>query len=515
MNTRRNLFAVSLLCLAALATPAAEPSQAVFDRTMTRLDSSGEMMVFINTDGVCRKLITAVQDLIQIGQAQNPNATPGGAENIKRFDQVLAVAGLHDIQAFGLTSRQRADGLHDIKYFVARDPAARGRIWDIMGREPSELRSLKLMSSDDVLDLSGSVHPQAVWDLVRDAIREIGGDEALAKFDKGQEAFTRESKIDIAATLKGLGNEQFLFVNLSSKDTIALPVPGAAKMEIPEPAVVAGFACNDPALASRIREGLFGEGSTIKEEKAGDVTIRYGAPIQGMPVPLQPAIAEVDGLVVVATTPKALRAALEARAGNGRLADTAEFKKYATPVPAKCNAFGYVSPRLMETVLKFVNEAGADKQGPTETKMLALVREMIGPSAGLTIETAVPDGYLGYSVSPVGARRAMISSTVPFLAAVMTLGVRSRADFGGMPQVVEVNSAAEFDPDSMLAAVAAAKARFAADRPDNKTPTMADLKPYLPGEQDIALPDGAAISVNPIGTPAILRMPDGTIHRGK
>lgn len=155
-----------------------EKSRALYTTVASHLDTGGDILVVANVDGALEQLADALKAVAELTPA---NARPQPGKQIAaRLPTFMRRSGLYGIDGFGMSVVPRADGLNDLKLFLARDPAAaQTPFWlGTIGGAPHRLATLAYLPADTALARIGTADPAQLWEFVNEAIRDVGGASA-------------------------------------------------------------------------------------------------------------------------------------------------------------------------------------------------------------------------------------------------------------------------------------------------------------------------------------------------
>ncbi len=380
---RRLLPAALLAALPALAADAPPPTApqkdaawtapearaAVFDQVMRELDENGDLLLFWNTQDLMRDMMRSLRQTLSSLPAMDAD-TKARAEGVaQKVETFLDKNGFYSVRGLGFSSIPDGKGAFVHKAFLARDPAAANApMWRVLGGEPRMMKSLAFQPKDAAIFFAANADPKALWTLVRDGVRQIGGEEALKEVDANLAPMKQETGFGLDELLSCLGDELFVSLRLEEGCQVSIPIPGETAT-IPAPAIIVGVALRDPQAAEvclkSFIEATHAPLAPVEGRSPAVYVMAAPEPQPGQPE-FKPAVTIQQGFLLVASNPAALQAALDASRNGGGLAATADYKAAFAGLPEKVNGIGYVSPlfvRTLDGVLAAAAKA-AETRGP-------------------------------------------------------------------------------------------------------------------------------------------------------
>ena len=198
-----SFLAVACAVAQAPSTPAASDPVAVraeYNAIVAHLDTGGDLMIVANTDGLMEEMSDALRGLAQLVPARDAAGNNPFAQAIEHVPAFLKSSGLYAVDGFGLSVVPRTDGLHDLKAFAYRDPAAAQLpFWQaLVGGAPKRLATLDYLTPDTVLARAGTGDPRQLWKLIVDAKQQWAVEKNKSDADVPTAA-------DLAKYFKGIG----------------------------------------------------------------------------------------------------------------------------------------------------------------------------------------------------------------------------------------------------------------------------------------------------------------------
>lgn len=501
---------------AATAAPAAASAAAVsaspekvrteYNAIVSHLDPGGELMVVANTDGVIEDLVETVRGIAQALPATGESAGNAIVAALNRLPAFIRASGLYAVDGVGLSVVPRTDGLNDLKMFVYRDPAAAQLpFWlGTIGGAPKRLATLDYLPADTVLLRSGTGDPRQFWKFIGDAVRQVGGPDAAKSFDQVVAEGGKNVGTNLNTLIASLDTEQFFSLQLSTTQTMQVPLPGAEAgqeaLTIPVPSLLAGCAVRDATLSATLLQALQRAQLPVLRSTNGATTLyTVNVPVP-LPFPLTPTFAVHKNMFLLGSTLEIVKNAISAADGPGAHLP-AGFAKAFEGAPKLNNGLGYIDRRFSETVYQVQTQLMKQNPG-SEVFQQLIQRQQHGQAAlvflnekdGISIRgTTSQSGkqmILGMTVAPI----AMVSAiAIPSFLAARAGAMNGR----GSARVSAQNSACI----NNLRLIDHAKQQWATalNKADTDKPTEKDLAQYFKGGRMPVCPQGGTYSINAVG----------------
>ena len=512
MSPRRFALVAHAILVAALgilpvraqpAAPAVEAAEARFRAVASHLDLGGEFYFYLSLEDLIAQAGQAAREMLKTFAEEDEQAA-AVLEKVAAVDVALRESGIYDIASVGASSKPLADGRHRFKAFLGVDGyLERGSLWRAFGGAPAEALAITGYAPEGAVLLRAvNLDMPALWDWLRGMVRTVGGDEVLAELDRKLDEGRQSGGVHLPSLVNALGDSLMVCGYLDPGTMLKIPT-GGGQTEIPAPSLLAALSVKDGTLAALLKTQLAAKGMPLSTQVVDGVeTLQAPDPLPA-PIPLQPAMAQKDGVLLVASTPDLLRRALAAGAGAGRLVDSEAYARAFRGLPRAVNGLAYVDPAVSELVFKIQMAGMEGVQGPPPAVREAM-RKWMGAFSrveGAAVRINLPDGMLFDGISTTSGRQqvAMMMAAVP-------IGVLAGV---AVPAVTQARTRAQDAAcTSNLRMIDAAKQMCAMDKDleAGDTPTPDQLTPYFPDGLPVC-PSGGAYTPGPIGTP-----PSCSIH---
>ncbi len=490
------------LSLAARAQePATRPdpaaTAAAYEEIAGRLTPGGDLFVVLNMEGVCEQGMSALVELAAAGGAENPAAV----RVVRQLHAFLKDQGLYAARGLGMSAVPRADGLNELRVFLAREPEAALRpFWRAcVGSAPRPAQALRYLPADTELARAGAAEPAAAWALVRAAVREVAPPEAGAAFEAGLEAAAARLGVTLDELLASIGSDAAFAILLSRETTISVPAGPDGVLALPSPSLLLALRLNDPALPDLIRRQAAELGLPLMETVVEGTTVR--SMVLPVPfVPVQLAMAEHDGFFLLGTTVATVEAAIRSAVAGGGLTAREDYRAAFAGQPAANNGMVYASPRFgafmkdLQGLAMAVQPAAPGESPAARAFVQRLVEAQPAAACAMTVVNE-PGGILSAGTSTAGGREMVLS------AAMMPLGMAVGIALPAMNKARE--TARQTACLKNLRLIEAAKQAWAVEneQEDGADVDIEALGDYLPGGVLPACPAGGAYVIGPVGTP--------------
>ncbi len=482
--------------------PPSDParSRANYEAVVAHLDIGGDLMVAANTDGLVESVVEGL-----CGWAAMMPERGLGQEAKRAFDrlpQFIADSGLSAADGFGMSLLPRGDGLNALKVFVRRDPAATGLpLWRAMvGGAPRELKSLDYLPADTVLARIGGGEPGQLFKLLSDAVRQVGGPDSARAFDGALAQAGAVLGTNVEAVVASLGADAFFAIQLSATQTLAIPVPAAGgqaePLTIPLPSLLVGSAVRDDTLPAVLRRLLAGhQVPCVTSQVAGVTLISVPVPAAA-PYPLNPTYAVHGGMLLLGTTPEAVKAALSAAANKDGLRGTPAFKQAFQGQPVKNNGISFADRRFAETLAQVQSRVLRSALGGPGSRSGALAPLGQVTGSHLLVTVNEKDGISVSGVTSAGTLQTLRSVTIMPVAAL--LGAVAVPNFMHARSVTTRGDCAD---NLRLLADAKEMWALAYDKAEGAAVVEAEVVKFLRGGAMPLCPQGGRYTLGPLGKP--------------
>ncbi len=515
---RTNLFGYTSLALAGLflslltpqpcsadlaaKDPIVSAEKNSFKEVTSRLDTGGDLYLYLSTEQMLGKLSEKVAQFEQILLSM-PNAGEEQRETISRIfgvvTNLITQSGLEDVSGVGMSSIQLEKGFYHNKLFLHHYPGqGQGFLWKLCGTKPHFLGTLDMLPSNTALAMFSDLNLPLLWSVIQKQADESGFPQAEGLMQVLPEKFEEATGLTLERALGSLGGEFGLVLTLDESTMIPLPLPTKEPLQIPQPALMLVVKVNDSTIFDRIDEVLEGKmpQGVVKVDQP-NLKMRTVALPLPLPIELRPTIAQSEGYLFVASSDRIVKEALAVRDGQKPgIRSTDEFKRLAKDIPAEGNDFTFCSRRLGETLLDI------------ERKALPMAAH--GPKAGVeAIEGMLTSRQANFAYS-VGANTDEGWFTVgngnqgpgKILAAAAIVPAAVVAAVA-LPAMAKAKASAQRTACvANLRRIDSAKKQWALEnnKPDDTAPTMKDLQPYLHGK--LVCPSGGHYTIGAVDEPA-------------
>lgn len=496
--SRRWMVGLAGLVLAALpcAGQVAE-SRAAFDRIMKRVDAGGDMLVVLNARNVLRDAVKEIRQIMELLPAAGEPGLTAARAAMDKLPGFLEAQGFYAADGMGFSVKPRPDGRHDVRSFIARDPAGAALpFWRaITGGEPKPSAALALLPADTALARVCRGDPQAVWSMLRAAVGDFGGEQALGAMDGGLEMLKQGKSVDVPALIGSLGGEGFVAVTLARDATIELPMP-QQPLKIARPALLIGQAVKDRTLPDMLDRMVATNGLPVQRTEVEGVTVTTIPLPLPVPLPIQPSYAVMGDFFLFASSGETLADAIRAQAkGNGFKA-TPDYKQAFGELPESNNGLWFMSPRFMDlmTAIQGVSLVELDATNPEGARAMReyIARHNKGGQSFVVVNH--PDGVLWQGISSWGGREMLTSAITAPIGVIAGVA---------LPSLMKARAQAQNNACiNNLRQLDAAKEQWAlAEGKENEAePDLQGVLEYIKGNRMPVCPQGGTYQLNAIGT---------------
>lgn len=480
--------------------------KAQYAAVMDHLEPGGDLLVVANVDGLLKQLLDNIVSLIPPTADSDPD-TAKIRETITKIQSFLDRNGFNAIRAVGGSSVPRPDGLNSHAFYVARDAAAAGLpLWlSLVGGQPRVISGTDFLPADTVLASTDTADIRQLWTLIRAAVDEIAPPTGALAFEGAIASGSSNIGVGVDALIESLGDESFVSIQLSNQDRSTFPMPGAV-VTFPEPSVVIGIAVRDSTLADAIFRQFTKYNLKVAESNLSGTTARIVDPGMPLPVPFRPAFATKAGYLLVATSEKALAAALAAYETKSGLTATPAFKSAFAGLPATNNGIFYMDARLMQEVAGVQTQLAAGAKGGASGAGSFTAGWTLfsgpGPQSRALVSVNEKDGVLTKGASSASGRELVLSAGVAPMAMMAAIAIPS---FMKARTTSRANACIN---NQRMIEGAKEQWAMANNKQEGDAATEADIAVYLKGNAVPRCPQaGQAYTLNAIGSNCACRIP--------
>ncbi len=404
---------------AQISVPAMEGGPAVdstFDEVAQHLNAGGNFYMYLSTENAMTRLLATLASFENLLVQQIPDPTEAqkvknGMDLARSFVQT---SGLQELSGIGASSFPMTENITHSKFVLYHAPGQdKGKLWQLLGRQPHSLDTLAMMPEDTVLagyiDLDLNLGIQWLRNLAESSnIPELA--QVVAEFDRQ----SQQAGLNINEILNSTDGGFGFAIQFSQTQTISVPI--GTEMQIPSPSFFLFTRVKDDGLYKRIdalaKQRVEGMMPLTRDVKEGNQMLMVPQPLF---FGLQPAVLQTSAYLFIGSHPGVLQkvAAVSNGASQSKtLRDTDEFKLLSRNIPQVGNQWFYTSRRFGDTVQKVQariieqqqqmrqqqQQAGATTTPPPDSKSWADMMEKFNRSvSSLGVIQVTDEGIIAYS----------------------------------------------------------------------------------------------------------------------
>ncbi len=484
------LFATAL-CATTAAEETPEPT-AEWKIVSTKLDLGGNALTFTRFGSAVEDFVAQLDPLFRgIPDPPFMPMIPGMARaSLRELGANAAAAyGTSLVELDSRTVRKKS-------YVLVRERAG---LFALLGGEPRELESVKMIPADAVSAYAGNLDPASLLPVARSVARAVAGAAGEGQLDAALAQAGQALGVDARKVIDSLGDEVAFFARVDPEKKMSIVVGPGATAEVARSGLVVLVRTKDPSLFEAARILFQAGGKPLEPYTAKAVTagarLRKVAGFPGVAV-----IAQTGNWFAFATDAVDLEAAL---AGGPDIRTAAEFRKFARGMPEKVSAVSFRSARagkaMAEALERMMNATpGSQNTPPVLRTVVAGLASLCTPEACWRVNE--PKGFAwvtqGESYPYEGAFSSMGNSTaVAGMAVAIAVPAFLRARENSRGRACQEN----------LSKLDGAKEQYALEKrvPQGGKVDMGDLvgKPDGSGylRRVPVCPSGGTYTLNPIG----------------
>jgi hypothetical protein len=382
-----------------------------FDTVAKRLNSGGNLFVYVSTESWMGSLREYIQDFSKLVSSISSNSGSKSDVVVAKdiagaLDRIVSESGLQDISGVGISSVEREEGLYHVRSMLHHySDKKEGAIWSFTSAEPHELDGLKLCPANTVFASSSDLNLEQIWNFINRQLVAVRSREVRQFATQWPTLFRAQTGLDWIQTLRSLGNEFLMVVTLDPDRQMSFPAAEAQGMKIPDVRLMLALKVKDDLIFNKVDELLSTIPIVTKEDSEGVKLRKIAIPGGMAPEEVKPCIVRRGDYLVIASHDALVEEAFSVQRGEKPgLMGTDEFKKLSRDVPEKGNAFSFMSENFMTTYRKVFQDQLLTQEGesapPAELKN-ALQKwsdsQMKGSSYGVFLSD--PEGFISIANS--------------------------------------------------------------------------------------------------------------------
>lgn len=335
---------------------AAEPAErSSFNQVAKHLDPGGNFYLYISMEQAMSNATTAMREFQETMLRSLENAAdPQAAQQINAYGDLLIAAmeqsGAPAISGIGMSAFATAPGHYRNKAILHRYPSdSDGRLWQMLGNQPHDLDSLKLMPADTVLAQYGDLDLGMLWTWLNELSQNHNAPELQQRLAMIEQVLTSQ-QLPPDQLFDSLGGGMGIAITLSSTSTSTLPVSPDQPLAVPSPGAMIFLKTQNDLLYDHLIQTLQGMGMPLIVEQVGDFRLSSMQMGNAMPIPLMPTLAAGPGYLMIASHADIVKSALAAYQNGDGLLENEHFTTVSQGIPATGNQWHYISPRLQSIV---------------------------------------------------------------------------------------------------------------------------------------------------------------------
>ena len=334
-------------CGISLSALGANNSEAAFNATIKHLDMGGETLYYQNASGLHELVNNTIPKIVTIATQDMPESAEKSAI-INGVNSLIKLINISAFKASGLSSKEIAPGLYDLKLFTLLDRSQKSILFQpVTAAKPLAWRNLP---ADTVLAFAGKIDLGYVWQMIYQEM--LNNPDPMIKMFAAQIEPLKQSGIDVNAMLNSIRGELKFTVSASDMQSYAISVI------IPDA---------DGAVSAFMKRQL--------------------PPPQGNKLTIPTPVGNVD-ITYLRGKIKAILKSAAYTPVAGKLGYLPEFKAFSRFAPSKGNGYLVVSGTtgLLNNIIRNL---------PEEAKVLQSMLSNIKPVAVLSVWHDTADGCKG------------------------------------------------------------------------------------------------------------------------
>lgn len=385
MTKRQITYALAALLLSGSLPVRGDMDNATrrdFESIAAQLDPGGELFLVLHAGRWIDRMLKMLA-----GGGGGDGLPPSDADEqavrdeLEQMRRFLNRTGMSAWRGVGVSSSTLRGGNHAVKLFVLRDevdsslPFWRG----LFGWQPRRLMSLDFVPAGFSMVRAGTLEPLAVWGMLAEGARETGVPSSQVRFDQRRAAATTWLGMPPEDLLGSLRDELLVAVRFGKEATFALPA-GDGELTLPVPTFLIVVATGEDMLRGVVEAQLARLKIPLAELVVAGMTMRHAeSPLEGMPFPVQPALATAPGFLLLGSSPDVVEEALLAYRHRNGLVTRPDFQAAFQGLSMVNNGILYVDAdgaRVLQHWRESCLDAARGAEGAQSPAMMRIARTL-------------------------------------------------------------------------------------------------------------------------------------------
>jgi type II secretory pathway pseudopilin PulG len=386
-----------------------------FYSVQSKLDPGGSFYIYIDIKDKLKSLADDVREAVPgLGL---PPMVVGIAMAVLTEIERTGLYGLEDIGASTID-----EGEMKLNKLFLSVPDGRTGLLALLGGEAHEIDALAYAPDDTLVFSTLEYDVAGLLEYVRAAMRNVGGEAALAQFNQQLAMAGAQAGVNPDALIRSLAGRFTVVARLDAAHRLSIPAPQPMQIDSPQLAII--FDTRDHSLYDAAKSVLTSQGAPVTETEAGGMRrLAIGIPpIAGWDA--APILAADDTHLYVATHGDYLDKVLAAKAAGGGLARSEEFQRMSRGIPLRGNHATFVSDQVPATMRRIMDQGMSTVSGQEAAAQRMLMDRFSAKLGSFSIGVNQPDGILVVSRSEQAAGAAVaVLAAAPVVAVLAAIAV--------------------------------------------------------------------------------------------
>lgn len=390
-----------------------------FEAVTNHLDPNGSLYFFADTtdfmnkaDGFTASLKNIIPECTKDPKYQRI-ATAAVDMGLKYFRE----SGMKEIGGFGVSSIMLSNELCRSKTFLYRNKSENpaSPLWNFIGTTPHELKILKMLPANTITANFSDINVEMMASWLARQIKTSG----VAELQNGYAELKIKSEATMGMGFKtlfaGIDNHAGTFITVNSERSGLIPI-GNKLMKIPEPSIAIVIAVKDERIYDFIKSKTSAPMGAKESELEGAKALIFNQ--LPFPVRIQPAMAQKDGWLIIASNPDVIKDFFSAN--SAKLVDTDKFKTLSKGIPLNANGFEYVDSKFGEILTNVQRHAMENSEARQIAPLLNKINSINSRMDIFKVHQVLDDGILSVANSNFNVTTMLLSQMSVVPAALMT-----------------------------------------------------------------------------------------------
>ena len=369
----------------------AQESSTSFEAVTDDLDRGGNLYGYVSSQQLGENILEIIDEVsnTNVTTLRNNNRDQAAARSEKWFDlseKVVKQIGLTELSGVGASSVKIDEQTYRNKLILHHYPESDpGRLWHVFGEEKSDpVPGLELLPSNTAFAVSGKCDLALLWNWVDKLISNSEQKDLYSAWMKLKRQ-ARQSGFNLSRIADSMSGPITLGVTIDKDRTQPLPGPNDETLWVPVVYGMLAVKVEDNRLYEALKP-IWSTHPDMTQQNLDSGELRSVPAPNDVDVQARPSIAKLEDYFIIASHPKAVTNALDARRNpDTRLTSSSEYRRLAKGLPKNGAGLLYFSPELSQTgheTLEKIIKIIKNTDSPASQSMVWKNMETFSPKNG-------------------------------------------------------------------------------------------------------------------------------------